>query len=85
MCHIQEKRRFPSARTKFYACEVLLAVEFFHKNNIIYRDLKLDNILMTPEGHIKVADYGICKDNIGYGQTTRTFCGTPDYSIFKLI
>ncbi|KAJ3224500.1 Serine/threonine kinase [Clydaea vesicula] len=79
MCHIQDKKRFPSARTKFYACEVLLALEYFHKNNIIYRDLKLDNILMTPEGHIKVADYGICKDNIGYGVTTRTFCGTPDY------
>ncbi|KAJ3079706.1 Serine/threonine kinase, partial [Quaeritorhiza haematococci] len=79
MCHIQEKRRFSPARTKFYACEVLLAVEYFHKNNIIYRDLKLDNILMTPEGHIKVADYGICKEDMPYGSTTRTFCGTPDY------
>ncbi|KAL3893923.1 MAG: hypothetical protein SGCHY_005565, partial [Lobulomycetales sp.] len=79
MCHIQDKRKFPSGRTKFYACQVLLALEYFHKNNIIYRDLKLDNILMTPEGHIKVADYGICKDSMAYGQTTRTFCGTPDY------
>ncbi|TPX64063.1 hypothetical protein SpCBS45565_g06148 [Spizellomyces sp. 'palustris'] len=79
MAHIQEKKRFSQARAKFYACEVLLALEYFHKNNIIYRDLKLDNILMAPDGHIKVADYGICKENMPYGQTTRTFCGTPDY------
>lgn len=37
MAHIQEKKRFSQARAKFYACEVLLALEYFHKNNIIYR------------------------------------------------
>ncbi|KAJ3207761.1 Serine/threonine kinase [Dinochytrium kinnereticum] len=79
MCHIQEKKRFSQNRAKFYACEVLLAIEYFHKNNIIYRDLKLDNILMCPDGHLKVADYGICKENMPYGATTRTYCGTPDY------
>ncbi|KAJ3118144.1 Serine/threonine kinase [Phlyctochytrium bullatum] len=79
MCHIQEKKRFSQNRAKFYACEVLLAIEYFHKNNIIYRDLKLDNILMSPDGHLKVADYGICKENMPYGATTRTYCGTPDY------
>ncbi|KAI8620657.1 kinase-like domain-containing protein [Chytriomyces sp. MP71] len=79
MCHIQEKKRFSQVRAKFYACEVLLALDFFHKNNIIYRDLKLDNILMCPDGHIKVADYGICKENMAYGMVTRTYCGTPDY------
>ncbi|TPX75542.1 hypothetical protein CcCBS67573_g03186 [Chytriomyces confervae] len=79
MCHIMEKRRFSQPRVKFYACEVLLALEFFHANNIIFRDLKLDNILMCADGHIKLADYGICKENIPYGAFTRTFCGTPDY------
>ncbi|KAJ3030437.1 UNVERIFIED_CONTAM: Serine/threonine kinase [Siphonaria sp. JEL0065] len=79
MCHIQEKKRFSQVRAKFYACEVLLALEFFHQNNIIYRDLKLDNILMCPDGHIKVTDYGICKENMPYGMVTRTYCGTPDY------
>ncbi|KAJ8331322.1 Serine/threonine kinase [Batrachochytrium dendrobatidis] len=79
MCHIQDKKRFSQARTRFYACEVLLALQYFHLNNIVYRDLKLDNILLGIDGHIKVADYGICKANMPYGATTSTFCGTPDY------
>ncbi|KAI8926555.1 kinase-like domain-containing protein [Entophlyctis helioformis] len=79
MCHIQDKKRFSQARTRFYACEVLLALQYFHQNNIVYRDLKLDNILLGGDGHIKVADYGICKANMPYGATTSTFCGTPDY------
>ncbi|KAJ3121462.1 Serine/threonine kinase [Physocladia obscura] len=77
MGHIQQKKYFSLARTKFYACEVLLALEFLHANRIIYRDLKLENILMCADGHIKVADYGICKENIDFGDKTRV-C-TPDY------
>ncbi|RKO87475.1 kinase-like domain-containing protein, partial [Blyttiomyces helicus] len=79
MAHILSQKRFPISRVKFYACEVLLALEYFHKTKIIYRDLKLENILMSSDGHLKVADYGICKEDMPYGQTTRTFCGTPDY------
>ena len=42
-------------------------------------DLKLDNILLTLDGHVKVADYGLCKEEMWYGQTTSTFCGTPEF------
>jgi novel protein kinase C epsilon type len=41
--------------------------------------LKLDNILLTLDGHVKVADYGLCKEEMWYGQTTSTFCGTPEF------
>lgn len=78
MLHIQRKQ-FSLRQAKFYASEVLLALEYFHANGVIYRDLKLDNILLTLDGHVKVADYGLCKENMWYGQTTSTFCGTPEF------
>ncbi|CEP62805.1 protein kinase C LALA0_S06e04258g [Lachancea lanzarotensis] len=78
MWHVQNQR-LSVRRAKFYAAEVLLALKYFHDNGVIYRDLKLENILLTPEGHIKIADYGLCKDEMWYGNKTSTFCGTPEF------
>ena len=78
MLHIQ-RGQFGSKRAQFYAAEVCLALKYFHENGVIYRDLKLDNILLTLDGHIKIADYGLCKEEMWYGSTTSTFCGTPEF------
>jgi serine/threonine protein kinase len=78
MLHIQ-RGQFGTKRAQFYAAEVCLALKYFHENGVIYRDLKLDNILLALDGHIKVADYGLCKEDMWYGSTTSTFCGTPEF------
>jgi serine/threonine protein kinase len=56
--HLSQYGRFSEIRVRFYAAELLLALESLHGHNIIYRDLKLENIMITKEGHIKLVDFG---------------------------
>lgn len=77
--HLQQARRFDEDRARFYAAEILLALEFLHEHGVIYRDLKPENVLLDMNGHIALTDFGLCKEGIGYSDMTSTFCGTPEY------
>ncbi|XP_074474042.1 serine/threonine-protein kinase N2 [Sebastes fasciatus] len=70
---------FNEKQTWFYSACVLLGLEFLHQNKIVYRDLKLDNLLMDADGYVRVADFGLCKEGMGHGDRTTTFCGTPEF------
>jgi serum/glucocorticoid-regulated kinase 2 len=64
---------------KFYIAELILAIEYLHNHNIIYRDLKPENILIDSDGHIKLADFGLAKENVTNDVPNKTFCGSPNY------
>lgn len=77
--HLQRDKRFSEQRARFYAAEIVSALEYLHKMDIIYRDLKPENILLDAEGHVALTDFGLAKEGVEVGDTTSTFCGTPEY------
>lgn len=77
--HLSRERVFSEPRSRFYGAEITLALKYLHEHKIVYRDLKLENLLIDAEGHIKITDFGLCKQDVSFQDTTKTFCGTPEY------
>ena len=77
--HLFKEKRFKNEKAKFYLVEIILAIEFLHKNKMMYRDLKPENVLLDKTGHIKITDFGLSKILSSENEKTYTICGTPQY------
>jgi len=77
--HLEREGIFMEDMACFYLAEITMALGHLHSKGIIYRDLKPENILLDMHGHIKLTDFGLCKESIHEGAMTHTFCGTIEY------
>ncbi|KAI0979613.1 hypothetical protein GJ496_007362, partial [Pomphorhynchus laevis] len=84
--HLQIEQVFSETRARFYSAEIISAIGCLHSHGVIYRDLKPENILLDSEGHIKLTDFGLCKEGMmSSTERTNTFCGTPEYLAPEII
>lgn len=83
--HLDDHNYFPEEIARFLIAEVILAIEYIHEQDIIYRDLKPNNILIDSDGHIKITDFGLAKEGMVGMDSTNTFCGSPAYLAPELI
>uniref|UniRef100_A0A1I7TLV3 Non-specific serine/threonine protein kinase n=1 Tax=Caenorhabditis tropicalis TaxID=1561998 RepID=A0A1I7TLV3_9PELO len=82
---LNREERLNEDASRFYLAEMTLALEHLHDNDVIYRDLKPDNIMLDKNGHIKLTDFGLSKFNVPKGKSTSTFCGTIEYMAPEIV
>lgn len=74
--HLGKLGKFPEPRARFYAAEIILAISYVHTLDIIYRDLKPENVLLDAQGHIRLTDFGLSKEGISSSSSgAHSFCG----------
>jgi len=83
--HMRKESLFTEDLARFYAAEIIVALEHLHKSNIIHRDLKPENILITSQGHICLTDFGLAKEEVESDEGASTFCGTLEYMSPEMI
>eukprot|EP01017_Pseudomicrothorax_dubius_P044953 TRINITY_DN7684_c0_g1_i1.p1 TRINITY_DN7684_c0_g1~~TRINITY_DN7684_c0_g1_i1.p1 ORF type:complete len:355 (-),score=99.46 TRINITY_DN7684_c0_g1_i1:114-1178(-) len=76
---LQRRKTFTEDQAKFYAAQIVLAIEHLHERNVIYRDLKPENVILDAQGYIRITDFGLAKMNISDATGAFSICGTPEY------
>ena len=82
--HLRQNKYFPEEKVKFYASIIGLALDYLHKNGIVYRDIKPENILLDQDGYLKLIDFGMAKI-LKDDEKANSFCGTPEYLAPEII
>lgn len=77
--YLKERGRLSEGEARFYFAEVLLALGYLHGCDILYRDLKPENVLLDAEGHIVLTDFGVSREGVSNLCVRRSFCGSPEY------
>ncbi len=76
---LAKKRRFSEDQTRFYAAQIVLALEHLHAKDVVYRDLKPENVLIDSKGYIRITDFGLSRQNVNDSSGAKSICGTPEY------
>jgi len=82
---MEVERLMVESVAKFYLQEIILALEYLHSLDIVYRDLKTENVMLDKEGHVKLIDFGLSKTDMADDTLTHTFCGTVEYMAPEVI
>lgn len=77
--HLNQHNHFTEQRAKFYCAEVVSAIGYLHENDILYRDLKPENLVLDLQGHVCLVDFGLCRMDLTGDSKTNTFCGSAEY------
>lgn len=78
--HLGRLGRFPEVQARFYTAQIVLAIEYVHSLDIIYRDLKPENVLLDHRGNVRLTDFGLSKEGVtDHASGANSFCGTPEY------
>ena len=80
--HLRKRGRFSVSMTRFYIASIVLAIQYLHAMDIVYRDLKPENLLLDERGYLKITDFGFAKV---VPDRTWTLCGTPEYLVPDII
>ncbi|XP_055530995.1 ribosomal protein S6 kinase alpha-5 [Wyeomyia smithii] len=83
--HLYNKEHFTEEEVRIYIAEIIVALEQLHKLGIIYRDIKLENILIDADGHIVLTDFGLSRELVYENERAHSFCGTIEYMAPEIV
>eukprot|EP00831_Metopus_contortus_P071803 TRINITY_DN65569_c0_g1_i1.p1 TRINITY_DN65569_c0_g1~~TRINITY_DN65569_c0_g1_i1.p1 ORF type:complete len:251 (+),score=23.97 TRINITY_DN65569_c0_g1_i1:37-789(+) len=83
--YIEKEKKFTEDRARIYLAEILLAIQDLHKRDIIYRDLKPDNVVLNKDGHALLTVFGLSKKRLLGNVTAKFFCGSIAYLAPEMI